>query len=56
MKKKYIKPYIQCYQIDLSQIIATSGDPSISINPDTELKDEGSMWSNQESNHNSIWN
>lgn len=55
MKKIYQTPNIQCYQIDPSQIIAASGGPSISINPDTELKDEGSMWSNQEGEHSNIW-
>lgn len=56
MKKIYIKPNIESFQMDLSQIIASSGgDASISINSDFELKDEGSMWSNQESSHNSIW-
>lgn len=55
MKKIYIKPNLQSFQLSLSQIIATSGDPNISINPDIEIKDEGSMWSNKESSHNSIW-
>lgn len=57
MKRVYIKPNLYGFKIDFLQIIASSGENmTISVNPEIELEDESSMWSNRESSHNGIWN
>lgn len=51
MKKIYQTPNQFICQFEPETIISTS----ISINPDTDLRNENDMWSNQEGEHSNIW-
>lgn len=55
MKKIYNRPELHCVELNYNVLLCQSKpDMSIEIK-DEEINDAGSVWSNSESKHSSIW-